>query len=136
MNVWWKGFGRRSSGAKRIWFWPTLFYPMRSCKKLSQVTNVPELEDAQGLRQLPTIITVFTIIAIITNIIITLGNIRSAEHFLAFIKRFAEYVKMRLRVQHVVQESPAAFLKDISNSVYIDRKPLRFAYERLHSLLR
>ena len=65
-----------------------------------------------------------------------LGNIRSAEHFLAFIKRFAEYVKMRLRVQHVVQESPAAFLKDISNSVYIDRKPLRFAYERLHSLLR
>merc|ERR1712142_387542 len=64
------------------------------------------------------------------------GNIRSAEHYLAFIKRFAEYVKMRLRVQHVVQESPAAFLKDISNSVYIDRKPLRFAYERLQSLLR
>jgi len=64
------------------------------------------------------------------------GNIRSAEHFLAFIKRFAEYLKMRLRVQHVVIESPATFLKDCTNSVFIDRKPLRFAYERLHSLLR
>ncbi|OWA52467.1 TFIIH basal transcription factor complex helicase XPD subunit [Hypsibius exemplaris] len=64
------------------------------------------------------------------------GNIRSAEHFVAFMKRFLEYVKTRLRVQHVVHESPASFLKDIFEKVYIDRKPLRFCAERLRSLLR
>lgn len=53
------------------------------------------------------------------------GNIRSAEHFIAFLKRFLEYVKMRLRVQHVVQESPASFLKDVLQKVCIERKPLR-----------
>lgn len=39
------------------------------------------------------------------------GNIRNAEHFVNFLKRFVEYIKTRLRVQHVVQESPAGFLK-------------------------
>ncbi|XP_064485042.1 general transcription and DNA repair factor IIH helicase subunit XPD-like isoform X2 [Ornithodoros turicata] len=64
------------------------------------------------------------------------GNIRTAEHFVAFVHRLLEYVKMRLRVQHVVQESPAAFLRDILQKVCIERKPLRFCSERLRSLLR
>lgn len=64
------------------------------------------------------------------------GNIRHADHFLGFLKRFIEYLKTRLRVQHVVQESPAGFLKDIHAKVCIDRKPLRFCAERLSSLLR
>ena len=38
------------------------------------------------------------------------GNIRKGEHFAAFMRRFVEYLKTRLRVQHVVQESPAGFL--------------------------
>ena len=40
-------------------------------------------------------------------------------------RRLVEYLKMRLRVQHVVQESPAGFLKDIFNKICVDRKPLR-----------
>ncbi|XP_033127767.1 general transcription and DNA repair factor IIH helicase subunit XPD-like [Anneissia japonica] len=64
------------------------------------------------------------------------GNIRNAEHFLNFLKRFLEYLKTRLRVQHVVQESPPSFLKDVYTKVCIERKPLRFCSERLHSLLR
>ncbi|XP_022090985.1 TFIIH basal transcription factor complex helicase XPD subunit-like isoform X1 [Acanthaster planci] len=64
------------------------------------------------------------------------GNIRHAEHFIAFMKRFVEYLKTRLRVQHVVAESPPAFLKDVYGKVCIERKPLRFCAERLHSLLR
>lgn len=64
------------------------------------------------------------------------GSIRTADFFIGFLKRFVEYLKMRLRTQHVVQESPAAFLKDISSKVCIDRKPLRFCAERLASLLR
>ncbi|KAF6199305.1 hypothetical protein GE061_007331 [Apolygus lucorum] len=64
------------------------------------------------------------------------GNIRTADHFVGFLKRFLEYIKTRLRTQHVVHESPAAFLKDIANKVCIERKPLRFCAERLASLLR
>lgn len=64
------------------------------------------------------------------------GNIRNAEHFISFLKRFVEYIKTRLRVQHVVQESPASFLRDTQNKVCIERKPLKFCAERLASLLR
>ncbi|PSN41187.1 TFIIH basal transcription factor complex helicase XPD subunit [Blattella germanica] len=64
------------------------------------------------------------------------GNIRTAEHFVGFLKRFVEYLKTRLRVQHVVLESPASFLKDVYQKVCIERKPLRFCHERLASLLR
>ncbi|KAK4020853.1 hypothetical protein OUZ56_002797 [Daphnia magna] len=64
------------------------------------------------------------------------GTIRTAEHFVAFLKRVVEYIKTRLRVQHVVQESPAGFLRDIHTKVCIDRKPLRFSAERLASLIR
>ncbi|KAH9368467.1 hypothetical protein HPB48_012603 [Haemaphysalis longicornis] len=45
------------------------------------------------------------------------GNIRLAEHFVGFLRRLLEYVKMRMRSQHMVQESPAAFLKDILQKV-------------------
>jgi DNA excision repair protein ERCC-2 len=64
------------------------------------------------------------------------GNIRKAEHFIIFMKRFLEYVKTRLRVAHKVQESPPSFLKDLSSKVCIERKPLRFCFERLRSLLK
>ncbi|KAJ8044735.1 General transcription and DNA repair factor IIH helicase subunit XPD [Holothuria leucospilota] len=64
------------------------------------------------------------------------GNIRTAEHFISFMDRFVEYLKVRLRIQHVVSETPASFLKDIYNKVCIERKPLRFCAERLHSLTR
>ncbi|KAI8480390.1 General transcription and DNA repair factor IIH helicase subunit XPD [Branchiostoma belcheri] len=64
------------------------------------------------------------------------GNIRTAEHFVGFLKRFMEYLKSRLRIQHVVQETPASFLKDLKEKVCLDRKPLRFCSERLNSLIR
>lgn len=44
---------------------------------------------------------------------------------MGFLRRFLEYLKSRLRVQHVVQESTPQFLKDIFDKVCIDRKPLR-----------
>lgn len=53
------------------------------------------------------------------------GSIRTAEHFVGFMKRFLEYLKSRLRIHHVVQESAPQFLKDIFEKVCIDRKPLR-----------
>lgn len=64
------------------------------------------------------------------------GNIRTADHFISFLKRLIEYIKTRLRSQHVIQETPASFLKDIQQKVCIERKPLRFCAERLSSLMR
>ncbi|TPX62989.1 hypothetical protein PhCBS80983_g00156 [Powellomyces hirtus] len=64
------------------------------------------------------------------------GNIRRAEHFVAFLRRFIEYLKTRLRVMHVVAESPTSFLQHVKEITYIDKKPLRFCAERLGSLIR
>merc|ERR1719270_130542 len=64
------------------------------------------------------------------------GSIRKGEHFVVFMRRLIEFIKVRMRVQHVVQESPAGFLADIQRKVCIERKPLRFCAERLASLLR
>ncbi|CAK8693117.1 unnamed protein product [Clavelina lepadiformis] len=64
------------------------------------------------------------------------GSIRNAEHFVTFMRRFVEYLKSRLRVRHVVSETPITFIHDAYDQVCIDRKPLRFCSERLRSLLR
>lgn len=63
------------------------------------------------------------------------GNIRRAEHFVAFLKRFVEYLKTRMRVLHVVAETPASFLQHLKDITYIERKPLRFCAERLRMLV-
>ncbi|ANB14667.1 TFIIH/NER complex ATP-dependent 5'-3' DNA helicase subunit RAD3 [Sugiyamaella lignohabitans] len=64
------------------------------------------------------------------------GNIRRAEHFVAFLKRFIEYLKTRMKVLHVISETPNSFLKHLKELTYIDKKPLRFCSERLNSLVR
>ncbi|KAK6367223.1 TFIIH/NER complex ATP-dependent 5'-3' DNA helicase subunit [Lithohypha guttulata] len=64
------------------------------------------------------------------------GNIRRAEHFVAFLKRFIEYIKSRMRLRNVTQEDPATFLAHLKDTTFIERKPLRFCAERLTSLVR
>ncbi|KAI9505848.1 TFIIH/NER complex ATP-dependent 5'-3' DNA helicase subunit [Coemansia spiralis] len=64
------------------------------------------------------------------------GNIRKADHFVRFLKRFVEYLKARMRVMHVVAETTLSFLQHIREVTYIERKPLRFCAERLASLVR
>ncbi|KAF2730125.1 TFIIH basal transcription factor complex helicase-like protein subunit [Polyplosphaeria fusca] len=64
------------------------------------------------------------------------GNIRRAEHFVAFLKRFIEYLKTRMKVLHVISETPPSFLSHLRELTYIERKPLRFCAERLTSLVR
>ncbi|CAZ85686.1 unnamed protein product [Tuber melanosporum] len=64
------------------------------------------------------------------------GNIRRAEHFLAFLKRFVEYLKTRMKVLHVISETPASFLQHLKDLTFIEKKPLRFCAERLTSLVR
>lgn len=64
------------------------------------------------------------------------GNIRRAEHFVAFLKRFVEYLKTRMKVLHVISETPPSFLSHLRELTFIERKPLRFCAERLTSLVR
>ncbi|KAK5727960.1 TFIIH/NER complex ATP-dependent 5'-3' DNA helicase subunit, partial [Elasticomyces elasticus] len=64
------------------------------------------------------------------------GNIRRAEHFTAFLKRFIEYLKTRMKVLHVISETPPSFLAHLKELTFIEKKPLRFCAERLTSLVR
>ena len=64
------------------------------------------------------------------------GNIRRAEHFVAFLKRFVEYLKTRMKVRQVISETPPSFLAHLKETTFIERKPLRFCSERLTSLVR
>lgn len=64
------------------------------------------------------------------------GNIRRAEHFVAFLKRFIEYLKTRMKVLHVISETPTSFLQHLKQLTFIERKPLRFCSERLSLLVR
>ncbi|CAI5760119.1 unnamed protein product [Candida verbasci] len=64
------------------------------------------------------------------------GNIRKGEHFIAFLKRFIEYLKTRMKVLNVISETPTSFLQHLKELTYIDRKPLRFCSERLSLLVR
>lgn len=52
------------------------------------------------------------------------GNIRRAEHFCAFLKRFIEYLKQRMTVQAVVQESPTTFMTQLQERMDIDGAPV------------
>ncbi|KAK6455927.1 putative transcription initiation factor TFIIH subunit [Scheffersomyces xylosifermentans] len=64
------------------------------------------------------------------------GNIRKADHFISFLKRFIEYLKTRMKVLHVISETPISFLQHLKELTFIDRKPLRFCSERLSLLVR
>ncbi|EJT46976.1 general RNA polymerase II transcription factor [Trichosporon asahii var. asahii CBS 2479] len=64
------------------------------------------------------------------------GNIRKAEHFIAFLKRFIEYLKTRMRVLHVVAETPQSFMAHLKEITFIEKRPLQFCAERLTSLIR
>jgi len=64
------------------------------------------------------------------------GNIRRAEHFIAFLRRFVEYLKQRMRGGSVEQETPIAFLAHLQQTAAIDGKTLKFCYDRITSLLK
>jgi DNA excision repair protein ERCC-2 len=69
------------------------------------------------------------------------GNIRRAEHFVAFLKKIVQHLKSRLRTiagpnGGVTAETPLAFLHRMTNGTSLEAKPLKFAYSRLSSLLR
>ncbi|TMW61591.1 hypothetical protein Poli38472_012782 [Pythium oligandrum] len=64
------------------------------------------------------------------------GNIRRAEHFIAFMRRLIEYLRTRIRVRNVESETPQAFLHHLNQAIAMETKPMKFCYTRLNSLMR
>lgn len=64
------------------------------------------------------------------------GNIRRAEHFVAFLQRFVGFLSRRMDIRTVTIEDPISFLKSLQEEVSIDSKTLRFCYDRLVSLMK
>lgn len=64
------------------------------------------------------------------------GNLRRADSFANFLKRLIAHLKRRMSVDHLVQESPLAFLSSILAEEEMEKKPLQFVSERLRTLLR
>jgi DNA excision repair protein ERCC-2 len=65
------------------------------------------------------------------------GSIRKAEHFITFLKKIVVYFKSLLTAtQNVESKTPLRFLHDLQAATALERKPLRFTYSRLNSLLR
>ena len=63
------------------------------------------------------------------------GNIRRADHFLAFLRRLLEYFKRIIRTTHVITKSTVAFMTDLRLEAFVDRRPLRLCIERLERLV-
>lgn len=64
------------------------------------------------------------------------GSIRRAEHFISFMKRLIEYLKTRMKVLHVIAETPTSFLQHLKQLTFIDKKPLKFCSIRLSLLVK
>eukprot|EP01038_Epipyxis_sp_PR26KG_P006525 gene6525-8966_t len=64
------------------------------------------------------------------------GNIRKADHFIQFLKKIMIYFRGLLDNDSVENKTPLNFLHHMFELSSLERKPLRFTYSRLNSLLR
>lgn len=64
------------------------------------------------------------------------GNIRRAEHFVAFLRRFVAYLRQRMNVDQVESSTTDGFLAHMQTLVNIDAKTLRSCHDRLSSLMK
>ena len=64
------------------------------------------------------------------------GSIRRAEHFVIFLKKLVEFLKRGLGGNDAEEHTPLSYLHKIHDSTALERKPMRFTYTRLNSLLR
>lgn len=59
-----------------------------------------------------------------------------ATSFHGKLPQIVEHFKTRVRAQSVESETPLAFVHRMQQITALERKPLKFAYSRLNSLLR
>jgi len=63
------------------------------------------------------------------------GNLRRAEHFVAFMRRLVAHLQQRLRPREVTVEGPARFLAGVARACLVEPASLRHCHDRLSSLL-
>lgn len=64
------------------------------------------------------------------------GNIRKAEHFINFLRRFIQFLRdQRMTRRKAFFEQPARFLYEMRTELQEDDRPMRFCSERLKSLM-
>lgn len=63
------------------------------------------------------------------------GSIRKAEHFLNFMRRIIIYLKEELKSKEVKIQTPLQLVYNLQTKYYIDQRSLKFAHDRLQSLL-
>lgn len=63
------------------------------------------------------------------------GNIRKADHFLAFVRRLVMFIKNQLAENELKIVHPTNFMMNLKYEQYCDKKGLLFAHDRLNSLL-
>lgn len=61
------------------------------------------------------------------------GNIRRAEHFTGFLRRFVEYLRTRMGIEQVEVQGPSSFLSHLQSVVAIEGKTLRYKNSNLVS---
>ena len=65
------------------------------------------------------------------------GNVRRAEHFLAFMTGILQFLRKTIDVENVTKTIPASFRNELLEFMSVpERKPLRFCFSRLGRLLR
>lgn len=107
--------------------------------RASNATVTPTYTDPTTGRSIDTANDVLTSNPVLPNDVLEEaipGNIRRAEHFIAFMRRLIEYLRTRIRVRTVESETPQAFLHQLNQAVVMDTKPMKFCYTRLNSLMR
>jgi len=106
--------------------------------------NAQQLQEEyqRVLRGIPSLATsetdAFTAAPILPNVAIeeTIpGNIRKAEHFLRFLRRILEFMQNVMQRSAVCQETTWTFLQSMANVLQTDLKALKFASDRLQSLI-
>ena len=63
------------------------------------------------------------------------GSIRRAEHFVVFLKKIIEFMKVKISATNVEKLSPLGFLRELYDKTALERKPLKFTANRLNKLL-
>lgn len=63
------------------------------------------------------------------------GNIRKADHFLAFVRRVIMFIKDQLAENELKIVHPTNFMYNLMHEQHWDKKGLLFAHDRLNSLL-
>ena len=63
------------------------------------------------------------------------GNIRKAEHFVTFLKKFVIFVRGLINIKDVKILSPETFLEELNKSTHLEPTPLKYNYPAFSNVM-